>query len=164
MPEGGWKLHCKRVAENKNLMFPGIWQASLFPSHVRPFSVTPQLPLFQTVRHIFGVPLLYLAIAMYSNSNERRAFLRRKQSLFRKGYEFQKKFQARVYIVIERHGIYDVYRHSERPSNWPPSHEATVRRSKSPHSIILTPCRRFAEPEQCFLPTSRPSETLTQRV
>ncbi|GME64479.1 hypothetical protein M4579_005215 [Neofusicoccum parvum] len=56
--------------------------------------------------------------------NERRAFDRRRKSLFRKGYDIQRLFQAKVYIVIERHGAYYAYRPSHRLGSWPPDKDA----------------------------------------
>ncbi|KAH7065099.1 hypothetical protein B0J12DRAFT_639133 [Macrophomina phaseolina] len=55
---------------------------------------------------------------------QRRMFDRRRNGLFKKAFEIQRRCQARVYIVMEYEGSYYVYRNS-RKTSWPPAPEAS---------------------------------------
>ncbi|KAI9753296.1 MAG: hypothetical protein M4579_005215 [Chaenotheca gracillima] len=56
---------------------------------------------------------------MFLSSSQRRSFNNRLQGIFRKAFELQKRFRARVSIVIEFDSQYFVYRSSDT-TNWPP--------------------------------------------
>lgn len=56
---------------------------------------------------------------------QRRIFDRRRNGLFKKAFEIQRRCQAKVYIVMEYEGSYYVYRNS-RKTNWPPPPGAPV--------------------------------------
>ncbi|KAI9848886.1 MAG: hypothetical protein M1837_006402 [Sclerophora amabilis] len=73
---------------------------------------------------------------MVLNTNERKCFQRRRDCIFRKAFELQKRFGVQASLVIVLDGTYYVYR-SDDTTNFPPSMKE-IQTRLNPHNVL--PC------------------------